>query len=280
MSSFKRKLQKLLFREQWSLLVCDKDGAALKHIAPSSDRMWADPFPVQHDGRYYIFVEQQFNGKNGTLGYIELFADLSHSDFVPILDAPYHLSYPNIFNVGGQWYMIPESNEHNAIELYRATEFPAKWVHDRTLLDDVRAVDTSIFFYRDRWYLFTSIATDSTSLNDSLFIFSAHEFPSSEWTSHQDNPVKKTRKGSRMGGRPFIDAQGRIVRPSQSCVREYGEALILQRVTELSETKFREEEEKTVYPERKHHAVCTHTWNECGPYVIRDIKTRKIRLAK
>ena len=41
----RRKLQKLLFREQWSLLVSDHDGKLLKHIEPPSDRIWADPFP-------------------------------------------------------------------------------------------------------------------------------------------------------------------------------------------------------------------------------------------
>lgn len=280
LKKLKRKIQKLFFEEQWSILVCDKNGFILKHIAPLKDRMWADPFPVEFEGHYYIFVEQQFNGKNGTLGYIEFFENLTHSGFTPILEAPYHLSYPNVFRVDGQWYMIPESNEHNAIELYRAERFPESWVHDRTLIPDVRAVDTSILHHDGRWYLFTSIATESTGLNDSLFVFSSRDFPASKWAAHPRNPVKKSKEGSRMGGKPFMDSEGRIIRPSQSCVREYGEALVFQQVTELSEFDFREEKVKAILPEKKLHAVCTHTWNECGAYTIRDIKTRKLRFFK
>ena len=279
-----RKIQKLLFREQWSVLVCDQSGKILKHICPPSDRSWADPFPVESDGHYYIFLEQQFNRQNGTLGYIELFDDLSYSDFVPILEKEYHLSYPYVFSaaVNGKnvWYMIPETNEHNAIELYRAKAFPGEWTHDLTLIRDIQAVDSSILFHEDRWYLFTSCETKTTELNNSLFAFSSRKFPSSEWKAFSANPVKVDASNGRMGGRVFVNEKGQILRPAQSCVREYGERLVMNRISELADDTFAEEKLFVVSPEKKLHAVCTHTWNACGNYIVRDIKTRRFRLCK
>ncbi|MDR0785172.1 MAG: hypothetical protein LBE74_04730 [Treponema sp.] len=84
----KRKLIRTFFREQWSLLLFSggkenflgtvkENGRLLKKITPPRDFQWADPFIVEWNGKTYIFVEQQYKHENGTLGYIELFADYS-----------------------------------------------------------------------------------------------------------------------------------------------------------------------------------------------------------
>ncbi|MDR2409864.1 MAG: hypothetical protein LBE13_17385, partial [Bacteroidales bacterium] len=65
--------------EQWSLLICGLDGQVLKSIAPPKGCQWADPFPIEHNDKIYIFIEQQIGHANGTLGFIELYPDLTHS---------------------------------------------------------------------------------------------------------------------------------------------------------------------------------------------------------
>lgn len=289
----RRKLQKLLFREQWSLLVSDHDGKLLKHIEPPSDRIWADPFPVEYEGRYLIFIEQQFAGQNGTLGYIELFEDYSLSEFRPILEKPYHLSWPNVFNHRGTWYMIPETNEHGCIDLYRAADFPDKWEFDRTLLHTVHAVDTMLLEEGGMFWLFTSMAECSAAessaaehsasqvapgYNNSLSIFYADEFPAGEWKPHAANPVVIDASRSRMAGRFQRTENGSLLRPAQNCRIEYGRSIRVNRIVELSKDAYREASDFEILPERHLHAACTHTLNLCGKYAIRDIKTRKFRL--
>ncbi len=274
----RRKIQKLLYREQWSLLVCDIDGKVLANIAPPNDRIWADPFPVEVDGTYYVFVEQQIRGQNGTLGYIRLHDDLSFSGFYPILEKEYHLSFPHVFKTEcdghDNWYMIPESNENGRISLYRAARFPDSWEFVRDIIPDTRAVDSAILEKDGKFWLFTSRQTDTTSLNDSLFIYHSDSLASGNWIPHPKNPVIVDRGFSRMAGRIFRDADGSLVRPAQSCVREYGERTVLRRIVTLTETDYAEETIETIYPESGYSAVCTHTYNRCGRYLLRDIKTR------
>ena len=284
MSRFARKIQKLLFREQWSLLICDDTGKILRRLAPPLDRMWADPFVVRHDGKTYVFIEQQLTGKNGTLGFLELQEDLSPSDFKEILAADSHLSFPNVFPVhtGDKtvWYMIPESNERGSIDLYRATSFPDRWVFDSTLISGVNAVDSAVFFHNDIWYLFTSIEADGHGFNNALSVFHSDTFPSSNWKRHPLNPVCTGSGNSRMAGALYRDPMtGFIIRPAQSCTREYGEYTVLNRVTELSPETYREERVSEIRPEGELHAVCTHTFNRCGSLIVRDIKTRIFRFA-
>jgi hypothetical protein len=63
-----RKLDKTLasafFIDQWIILAGrDLDFRSLqwdafKRLTPEKDRYWGDPFVIQRDGRYFVFVEE------------------------------------------------------------------------------------------------------------------------------------------------------------------------------------------------------------------------------
>jgi hypothetical protein len=275
----RRRIIKFFFREQWSVLICDKNKRLIKQLVPAKNIHWADPFPVLYNDRFYLFMEQQITGKNGILGFVELYKDFSYSDFKPILEKEYHLSWPNVFCLDSVWYMIPETHEHKKIDLYRAVDFPDKWQFHSTLIDDIDAVDTALFFYKNNWWLFTSPLNDDDSHNSSLLIFKSPAFPSSQWQPCPYNPAVTGSYKSRMAGNIFIDIkENRIIRPSQNCRKIYGQEVILNRIELLSEKEYHEETDSVVSPERGLHAFCTHTYNTCGPYLVRDIKTRRFSL--
>jgi len=279
----KHKLIRTFFEEQWSLLVCNPDGVILRHIASAKDRFWADPFPVEYDGKTYIFVEQQIGAGNGALGFIELYPDLSHSDFAPILKKPYHLSFPNVFSIeknGRQtWYMIPESHENKTIDVYRAVDFPRRWEFEMTLMRDVVANDTVILFHGSYWYLFSSIGTASSPANKNLSAFYSKEFPSAHWTPHPMNPLCDSLANSRMAGAFFVK-DNQLYRPAQNCAKDYGRETNINKVTVLSPSEYQEVTERIIFPERYLKAVCTHTINFSQSLMLRDIKTRKSRLLR
>jgi hypothetical protein len=278
----KRKIIKTFFREQWSLLVCAPDGAILVHIVPPKNYIWADPFPVEYTTKTYIFIEQQIGYGNGTLGYIELYPDLTHSEFVPVLEKSYHLSFPHVFSMehggGTVWYMIPESHQNKTIDLYRAERFPDGWKHEMTLMENVDAVDSVVFRYAGKWWLFTSIGSETQPINGNLSAFYSDSFPSCAWTAHPRTPLCADAGNSRMAGGVFFDEEGGLPRrPAQSCVKEYGEKTHINEITALTPFSYNETKIKTILPERNLHAVCTHTINFSRNYMLRDIKTRVCR---
>lgn len=274
----RRKIIRLLFREQWSILVCDHSGKFLREITPPPDRIWADPFPVCHDGRYYLFLEEQLLGGRGRLCCMELFDDLSTGTLIPVLDLSHHLSWPNVFPVreqgGTQWYMVPESNRAGVINCYRATSFPYEWDHAVTLMSDIRCADPEIYHDGNTWFLFVSVQDKTHGMNDSLFAFHSKTFPSDEWTPLPGNPVVTGREKSRMAGKIYRDSNGLLVRPAQYSKDDYGQRVVLNRINTLSSLEYHETVISTVYPEKNIKAVATHTWNPCGPYVFRDVKKR------
>jgi hypothetical protein len=175
--------------------------------------------------------------------------------------------------------MIPETHEHKTIDLYRATNFPDEWEFHSTLIDNIDAADTVTLFYENAWWLFTSPLCNGDSHNSSLLVFKSPVFPSTQWEPCPYNPAVTGAYKSRMAGNIFIDGkENRMIRPAQNCEKIYGQEVVLNRIELLSGEGYREEIQSVVSPERGLHAFCTHTYNTCGPYLVRDIKTRHFSL--
>jgi hypothetical protein len=142
--------------EQWHIAFrFGDDSLKLRgfHIAaPPPDRLWADPFAIQHDGRTFIFIEELVYRENrGVIAQFEVFEDGSFSPPQRVLERPYHLSYPCVFQFENEWWMLPETSENRTIELYRAVEFPHRWTAGPVLFRDVTAVDSTLFEFQGRW---------------------------------------------------------------------------------------------------------------------------------
>jgi hypothetical protein len=84
--------------------------------------------------------------------------------------------------------MIPETRERRTLELYRAVEFPQKWELVKILAENVAAVDSTIFDYSGKLWLFANIAQPGASTFDELHLFHAKSLWGI-WTPHPKNPI-------------------------------------------------------------------------------------------
>jgi len=274
----KRKILKFFFEEQWYPVICDEKGRTLKQLMPPKNYIWADPFPVVDGERTYIFLEEQRKGQNGRLGYIELYADCSFSSFTPILEKPYHLSWPNVIRVENEgitrWYLIPESGENNTVDVYWAVSFPDTWEFCMTMLSPFTGADPEVYQESDSsWWLFVSGASGSTRVNRELHLYHSTSFPSNNWHKVNDLPVVTGVERSRMAGKIFRNEEGFLIRPAQSCKGEYGQYIVFNHIEELTKSSYRERSVSAFYPTAS-GVVCTHTWNRYGKLVVRDEKKR------
>jgi hypothetical protein len=80
-----------------------------RELRPPADRFWADPFVV-HDGDSFwmLFEELVFANPVGRIAAWQMGRQGPIGDPVVVLERPYHLSYPFVFQWEGQWYMLPE----------------------------------------------------------------------------------------------------------------------------------------------------------------------------
>jgi hypothetical protein len=185
------------------------------------------------------------------------------------LDCDYHLSYPFVFQNGGEWYMLPETSENRTVELWRATEFPWRWELDKVLLRDVVAVDPTLLEHDGRLWLFLNLNETGAS-HEELFLFHADSLHD-EWRPHPMNPVVSDLRRARPAGGFFVEA-GQLYRPAQDCSADYGSAIWLHRVDVLDEHEYRETPVRRIDASWHPGATSTHTISRAGGFDAIDAK--------
>src|SRR5918911_245017 len=114
----------------------------------------ADPFMLRADGHWHMFFEvMNSRSRKGEIA-LALSRDGLRWDYRQIvLDEPFHLSYPYVFEWRGEHYMIPETLPQRSVRLYRADPFPTQWTFVKNLIDGEYA-DPSVFYFKKRWWMF------------------------------------------------------------------------------------------------------------------------------
>lgn len=276
------KFESALKSDQWALAYRFKSGPCdpnntmyrFKDLLPPKDRFWADPFAIRADERYYVFLEEYlYEREKGHISVIELDRKGIVKGPIKVLERDYHLSYPFVFEWNQNYYMVPETAANKTIELYRAKSFPFAWQLEKVLMTDVRAKDATLAEIDGKWWMFVSIAEHS--IPDELYLFSA-DSPLGPWKPHRRNPVKSDVRGSRPAGALF-EWNGDVYRPAQDSSGRYGYAISINRVVQLDDEGFREEEVSKIFPNWSKNLLATHTVSIAGDLAVVDYLINRSR---
>ena len=228
-----------------------KDG--LEIIEPPGVMSYADPFLFED----YLFFEE-FDQKKGIISCF----DLKKGDFanpVKVLERPYHLSYPCVFEDGGDIYMIPETGKNNTIEIYKANPFPYSWTLVKTIMRGVISADSNIIKHDGRYYLFSTFHGDNN-----LEIHRADALLG-DWGLHTRQQIVNSR-----GAGNIFEHEGMLVRPVQNSTKElYGYGIIFRKITVAPYT---ESEIHRINPDWMEGLLGTHTFNFNDKWVVIDGK--------
>ena len=197
----------------------------------------ADPFMIRKDPAWYMFFEVlNEKSRHGEIGFATS-RDALHWRYGGIvLTEPFHLSYPYVFAVDNQYYMIPESGEARSIRLYTSQDFPTRWTLAATLVDGVAFVDSSVVQYERTWFLFTETRP---SADDTLGLYYA-DMLAGPWREHPQSPiVTHDAHTSRPAGRVVV-LNGKLFRYAQDDAPSYGARVFAFEITDLTRTSYRE----------------------------------------
>jgi hypothetical protein len=243
-------------------------------LIPPPDRIWADPFIVDHDDDSWLFFEEAPNrsSKGRGVGHIAVTKLTAHGITGPIeraLDLPYHLSYPFTFEHGGDWFLIPESSTQRRIDLFRCTHWPNGWEFVKTLVSGISGVDSSLVFSNGLWWMFVATSAAGAPTADYLRIFFA-ETLLGPWREHRASPVVADASCARPAGRPFFH-EGALWRPSQGCAGGiYGRDVRFQRIIRLTLDDFAEVPCGSFEPTWMPGIFGTHTYNRSERFAVVD----------
>lgn len=240
-----------------------------KPVIPPRHLEWADPFPIFHEGKHYLFIEEMTRPTRfGHISVMEVNADGTWTAPVTIIKQPYHLSYPHVFRWNDTWWMTPETCDEGRVELWRATDFPLKWTLDRVLMDGVILCDVTLHQESDRWWMFAGSGALHASPSEELCLFYA-DSPLGPWTPHPLNPVVSDVRCARPAGHLFRIGN-RLYRPAQDCARNYGHAIVIHRVDRLDPEGYEETTVGRLDPEWLPKLSGTHTLNRAGRLTVVD----------
>ena len=220
----------------------------------AADSEEADPFLVEWNGQEALFVEEVPRTSGRGRISCRPMRDEKFLAPVPVIDAAYHLSYPHVFEVDGQLFMIPESSANRTVELYRCVEFPLHWELQKVLCEGVPLVDTTVLFQGDTWYFFTTALETGE-----LLLFFADSLQGA-WHYHPQNPISMDVRCARNAG-AFFTMGGKLIRPAQDCSVRYGYAIVLNEVLRISREEYEEVPIKTILPTWRPGLLGTHTLN-------------------
>ena len=210
------------------------DGTPFTLLADDGQRFYADPFVIEHGSRHFLFVEEfEYTKGRGTISVAELGADGRFGVPRVVLEEPHHLSYPQVFAADGEIFMLPETSAARELVLYRAEQFPDRWVRDTVLMTDRDFNDATLLESGGRFWLFGTERFGHGSASDTMTVHSAPSLRG-PWTPHGLNPITIDHSAARPGG-AFIRQSGRIVLPVQDGSRAYGGGLGLMDLMQIDE---------------------------------------------
>lgn len=270
-----------LFAESWNLAIRKKPcGTILKdtyskfNIIRNDLKYWAaDPFLIDFKEKLYIFAElYSFKLRRGVIGCCE-YIDGKKLKWKEIISEKYHLSYPFVFENGGEYYMLPESGKSRNLYLYCSIDFPFKWEKIKCIRSNVVYGDTTPFEIGKQKFALTYDVSDAK--NGKLRLL---KFDGKGDDVFLDFDAQDLR---RPAGKFFMEEQC-LMRPAQDCTETYGGGLVFYRCT-MDDNKYSEKLLKRIIPtdlsySKKIVVEGVHTYNATENYEIIDIKTRRFNL--
>lgn len=273
--------ERLVFEERWIVAAMraptwPPDPARFEEWPPPEGRLWADPFPFVREGRTFVFLEEgALSAPRAHLSVLEVDEAGRPGPTRPILERPYHLSYPFVFEWQGTPYLLPETAENRTVELYRCVVFPDRWELDRVLLEGLRAFDATLFEEGGRFWLFACVAVADAPPLDELHLFHAPS-PLGPFVPVAGNPVVSDVRRARPAGRVFR-AGNAWIRPAQDGSGRYGRAVRFQRIERLDPEGYAEREIAVLEPGWRPEALGVHTWNATEEIAVLDLIRRRRR---
>ena len=266
-------LASLIQNPDWTGIPC--------HFLPDMPRGFqfrADPFGVWHDDKLHVFVEI-YDYRN-RVGEIELFVyDASYTLLRNeiVLREKWHLSYPQVIEAEGSFWMLPEAHRSGTQTLYRAERFPDRWVPACQIdLGGEIAVDATLHFQDGLWWM---IYTPVEAAKKAPSRLHAAYAPSlcGPWTRHHQNPIRLDPSSARAGGTP-VTIDGRLMLPVQDCAHTYGGAIRPLWFDELTPERVITHTGPAL-PIAPYFAPYTegmHTLSAAGPVTLFDIKRTEL----
>lgn len=269
-------------RTSWSVAFRKKNtGSILSDtdtpftIIGNSLRYWAaDPFVFKYNNDTYIFAEVYDRVRSrGTIGYSK-YNGGSFSRWKAVIIEDHHLSFPYIFTIENEIFIMPEAHQAGELYLYKAIRFPDKWEKHKILFKGKKLADSVLLDSCGKTYV---LSYEINYPEKNVLLLGT--ITENGDVSFNDEPVSDDVSSARPGGK-FFCLDGKTVRVSQDCKESYGDGIVFSESEVSIENGLRERIIKRIGKENIKISDGTpvfgaHTYNSNEEFEVIDIKTKE-----
>lgn len=259
--------KQIQYSQNWNIGFCSMtvkeliDNKGVKNIQwikhPYKDRWFADPFIYKATSQeIVVFAEELLIEK--PKGYlVELIVDKRTYKLINryvLLDLPTHLSYPAYLYYNDRIYIYPENGASGKLNIYEYNAENHKLFNPVCILEEALADSTILQTDENEFYL---IATKVPFVQEKAYLYKATS-PFGPFFPAYDSPIQTGRNCSRPAGNWF-KVYNQLYRPSQDCVKGYGNAISIMQVYSLN--PYKEQCIFTIKPLSYKYNLGVHTIN-------------------
>lgn len=235
----------------------------------------ADPFIIDVKGKTYLFVERFSLFKNKGEIWCALVKNINHLSFKKVIECDKHMSFPMVFKIGDEIYLMPECSADGALKMYKAINFPFMWSEGETVFEKP-VVDTIIINYgNDKYFCYSNLNNEGGSNN--------LEFSKSNVEKWDSRIVYSNNELYSRNGGKILKISDNMYRVAQNCAQTYGGSLQFMKILNPSydsfdETPFYELLPTKVKLNKKIDIFGVHTYNSSEQYEVIDVKHKERKL--
>ena len=274
-------------RTAWN--VCSGFGSSEQYdqLRPSLRYWYADPMPYTIADQTFVFMEMMDHRTlKGVIGVSAYDSQGKLSKPRVIIDEPFHMSFPHVFDFNGNTYMIPETSEVEQLRVYKMGEDVYQWEIFRIFENLGKLVDT-ITMEKDGHLYFLACELHSNPLKTRLILFKLDDINKGMLAEIPMENEEYSYECRNAG--PFIYSSGHIYRISQgSMPDEYGVYMTLNEVDSIGSEGLREHVIKRIGVDdigfrtipiiQKKKGI--HTYGISGRYEVMDVLIGKISIKR
>lgn len=241
---FSKKDRMILRSDMWNLgFVTDDVADVIKsnHLNIQwmkhdyKDRWFADPYLLEvTDTKIVVLVEEFcYKIRKGRIAKLVVSRpDYVLQDMKIILEQPTHLSFPVIYEKGGQVYVMPENSKGGGINIYRynAESERLDLVHEVGHLPLTDA--TIVKFHSGEEYVFSTKLPNPNGNELEIYPFDGESMKMDEKSLAR---IRFSSNIARNAGNAFYVGK-QMYRPAQDCNQCYGNGLNIQQVDRVGDT--------------------------------------------
>lgn len=219
-----------------------EDKSKFRVLKPSIRYWYADPIPFKYKERYYIFMERYdcFN----QIGDISVSA-VKHNGKLEkpqaVISKKTHLSFPIIIPFKGQYYMLPETSATDSIDIFKMNGTPYRWEHYYSIGLKEKIVDAAWLIDEQGIILLGGIPDSKNPMRIRRQVIRLNHLDDTDRINYE---IGYTDEHSSLNGRnggAFLLRNKSIYRVAQESTDViYGLALILNKVSDISDNKIEE----------------------------------------